>query len=266
MPRVGHNPNRDNKRIPRPHVSAGVVTHYTDDAYHAERLPIVRACLASIVAAHPDELIIWDNGSTPDFRAMLAEFSPSVLVLSDNVGLNTAKHQLFNIARGEIFHYSDDDVLHDAGWLDAEMEILKTYPSVGTVSGSPMRVHFRWGNNTNMEQAGRHKMTVNYGRLIPAEYERDYCASIGCNCGKHEEAYKGLDDVLLTYQGVKAWAHGHHFEFTCRRETMKPYFKPSDFMMNSERQRDEEIDAAGFMRLTTYKRVTRHMGNKYALV
>lgn len=261
--RVGTNPLKTIKEtIEAPRISCGVVTHYTDNNYHADRMTIVRRCLNSITAAHPDEFIIWDNGSTPDFRLMLREYSPDVLIESVNVGLDRAKHNLFELARGDIFCYSDDDVFHEVGWLAAQLEILETYPNVGVVSGSPQRSHFEWACDSNAVLSSKYNMAVTKGRLIPDEYEREYCLSIGCKCGRHEKAYIGREDVLLEYKGVKAWAHGHHFQFTCYREAMKPYFTANNYYMHPAKDIDVNIDKAGFMRLTTYKRTVYHMGNK----
>ena len=260
--RVGQNPRKFTKSaIPRPRISAGVVTHCTGEAYHSNRLDIVRSCLNSIMAAYPDEFIIWDNGSTPEFREMLRSFRPNVLIEADNVGLDTAKHNLLNIARGEIFCYSDDDILHAAGWLDKQMEILETYPDVGVVSGSPQRSHFKFAVSTNGIRAAEYNMSIKTGKLIPDEYEQDYAASIGIEYSALNQSTISVQDTLLEYKGVKAWAHGHHMQFTCYREKVKTFFPASNFYMSRAQPMDEAMNAAGLMRLTTYQRTCRHLGN-----
>jgi len=258
--RVGQNPlKRTSLPIPQPVTSCGVITHYTSDAYHKDRLEIVRRCINSIKAAKPDELIIWDNGSTPEFLDMLRSLNPTVLVQSVNVGIGTAKRNLFEIARGEIFCYSDDDVYHEAGWMETQCEILETYPNAGTVSGSPMRLHFKYGNESNMALADRYGMKIQRGYLIPENYEIDFAESIGIKYSDLQKSTAQLTDTLLEYKDVKAWAHGHHMQFTCYRKMVKKYFEPDNIYMRGEREQDRRIDSAGFMRLTTYERTVRHI-------
>jgi glycosyltransferase involved in cell wall biosynthesis len=220
-------------------------------------------CLSSIRAAKPDELIIWDNGSTHAFRAMLREFAPDVLIESYNVGLDMAKHNLIELTRGDVFCYSDDDVLHEVGWLEKQLQILETYPNVGTVSGSPQRVHFRWGISSNLKLAQEYKMKIERGQIIPEWMEKEYAASVGIQDVNLWYARTVSEtDTLLEYKGVKAFAHGHHFQFICYPERVKKFFKPSYQYMQNERGRDEAIDAAGFMRLTTRERTVKHLGNR----
>lgn len=263
--RQGNNPKKfDRRPIPRPRISAGVVTHYTDDPYHKNRMPIVEACLRSI-RPEVEELVIWDNGSTPEFREMIAEYA-DMLVLSPNIGLDNAKRNLMNIARGEIFCYSDDDVLHAPGWFAKQYEILTTYPAIGLVSGSPQRDHFKFAISSNLELAQKYGMKITRGNLIPQIILDEYAESVGMSHETHAQSVRNLQDVLLEYKGVKAWAHGHHFQFTCYRQTAIKFFPYSDLYMSSARPLDEEMDKAGYMRLTTYERTIRHMGNVYNVV
>lgn len=265
MSRTSSNPLKETTGIPRkPYISMGIVTHFTDHHYHGNRMDVVHACLSSIVQANdgPDELVIWDNGSTPRFREMLASFMPDVLIESYNVGLDTAKNNLAEIARGKIFCYSDDDILYGPDWLGKHLEILETYPEVGTVSGSPQRVHFRWGNKTAKAYALKEGFVSQEGRFIPDVWEKDYCESINKDYNNHMEQTKSEQDLLLEYKGINAFAHGHHMQFVSYRDTIRPFLKPSGFYMNEHKSFDCAVDEAGLMRLTTFERTAQHIGNK----
>jgi glycosyltransferase involved in cell wall biosynthesis len=264
--RVGNNPYKDRRvTFHIPEVSLGVVTHYTEDPYHARRLPIVLMCIDSMVAgAHgfDYELIIWDNGSTPDFQAMLQGFNPHVLIESTNVGLDTAKHNIAEIANADILALSDDDILYSPDWLDKHMEILTIYPNVGTVSGSPIRTHFRWGIQSNLRAAQEHGFKVERGKFIPDEWARDYCLSVERDPEEYARATASVDDILFEYHGVKAWAHGHHMQFLGYRKTLAPFLVKSPFLLNDAiKTFDVPMDEAGVLRLTTYARTSRHLGN-----
>lgn len=265
MPRTGFNPNKFNAPLPlTPDITLAIVTHYTDHNYHKDRMDVVRRCVETMEAGVRNknyELLIWDNGSTKEFRDMLREYEPTILVESANLGLDYAKLRLCHMARAPVFCYSDDDIEYTGDWYDLHAEILNLYPNVGLVSGSPQRVHFRWGIQSSLKFAQRPDARLNTGRLIPDEYEREYARGIGYPVDEHLQKTKHEVDFLLEYRGVKAWAHGHHMQFVARRKTILPFLADGDKLLADQRDFDRAIDDMGLLRLTTFKRTARHMGN-----
>jgi glycosyltransferase involved in cell wall biosynthesis len=265
MARISLNPNKTEKKMPpRPDVSLCVVTHYTDDAYHKDRWDVVRLCLDSMLAGVMGvnyELLIWDNDSTPLFRRMLQSYAPAVLVESKNIGLHNAQNRITALAQGRILCMCDDDILFHPEWFAKQLEILKTYPGVGAVSGSPQRTAFRWAIDSNKEfGASQPGVKMLDGHLIPDAWERDYCLSVGKPMADHAKAMSEKD-YLLEYKGIKAWAHGHHMQFMGHRDTIARALFTTDLLLDDGRKFNVILDKAGYLNLTTYERTAVHIGN-----
>jgi hypothetical protein len=258
--RADQNPNKSRKPVPIfPDVSLAVVTHYTDQPYHHQRLPIVRMSLESMLAGakgHTCELIVWDNGSPPEFRAMLHEYNPDMLVESVNIGVSDARHNLCHMARGKILSMADDDLLYAPDWLDQELLLLNTYPGVGVVAGSPQRSSFNGGHEPTFRFSERPDVRRWEGRMIPDEWEHDFAVSIGAD---KQYNHPGLDR-LMEYKGVKAWCHGHHMQMLCFREVIEPFLTRSPYLLDKN-SLNVMLGEAGLLQLSTYNRTVVHIGN-----
>lgn len=264
--RTMHSPTKNNVPIPRaPLISACVVTHYRnitpqEKQYHKNRLEVVRLCLSSMLAGMTGasyELLIWDNDSAPEFRDMLREFKPTVLVESVNIGAHNARHNLAEIARGEILAMTDDDVLFHPEWLSLQLEVLSTYPNVGLVSGTPYRWAFTWGQTPALPV----EAIVKRGKLLPEQWIKDACASVGQDYTSAGWELRNIDDVLVEYNGVKCWNHGHHLQFIGKTKIIKPFLKQNKFLLGNGREFNAEIMQAGYLQLTTHARTAIHIGN-----
>jgi glycosyltransferase involved in cell wall biosynthesis len=259
--RTSLSPLKNNVPLPPPPlISACVVTHYTNEKYHAQRMDVVRLCLNSIIAGLQGssyELLIWDNGSTPEFREMLRGYKSTVLIESVNVGAHNARHNLAEIARGEVVCFTDDDILFHPEWLSLQMEVLTVFPNVGLVSGSPYRWAFKWGQTVKIPDG----ITVREGNFIPEQYIKDACASVGQDYTSSMWQLRDIKDVLLEYKGVKAYNHGHHMQLLAHRDIIKPFMFQSKFYLAHGRKLNEDVMAAGYLQLTTHRRTAIHCGN-----
>jgi GT2 family glycosyltransferase len=76
-------------------------------------------CLQSLLALdYPDyEVIIVDDGSTDDTRAILARYSTVRAIHQPNRGLSSARNVGLQAATGSIVAYTDSDCFADANWL-----------------------------------------------------------------------------------------------------------------------------------------------------
>jgi glycosyltransferase involved in cell wall biosynthesis len=261
MARTSFGPNRVKTPVPdAPDFSLAVVTHYTSHAWHAHRMDVVRASIASMLAGtggRSCELLIWDNESTVAFRDMLHRFYPAVLVESINIGAHNARRQLCHMARGKVICITDDDVLFSPNWLTKQLEVLTTYPNVGIVAGSPQRSAFSGGVEPSFAFANAPGVQSWRGKLIPAEWERDWAVSVGAD----PDTYTcPLDDLLLEYRGVKAWAHGHHMQMLCYRDVIEPFLVPNEYLLNLNKF-NVHVGEAGLLQLTTHERTAVHIGN-----
>jgi len=257
---------------PRPQVSLCVMTHWLRDwEYHKDRLDVIRMTLNTMLAGMPKEisyeLIVWDNGSDLELREILRrEFKISILAESNlNLGCRWGWYNMASLARGEILYISDDDVFHYPNWFERHVEILQTFPDVGSVSGEPIRQLFRFPNESTKRWAiASEGCDVEAGNLIPDVYLRDYDFSVGMPEG-NSPSIVNEQDILLTYHGVKAWAHGHHMQFLCYKDRviteMEMAANYAKYVLDDSKPFERAVDQQGWLRLTTYERTVRHIGN-----
>lgn len=261
-----NNPFKNNVPVPQaPDVSLAVVTHYTDHVYHARRLEVVKLCLDTLIGGMqgiPYELLVWDNGSTREFRQMLMSYKPTMFVQSVNVGAHNGRHALCEMARGKLICFTDDDILFHPDWFHLQYEVLTTYPSVGLVSGSPHRFAFRKAISANLEWAQKTEgATMVCGQFIPKQWEIDFARSIGANETSIIKAGQKLNDYEFEYKGVKAWAQGHHMQFLAYREVIAPFITRTPVLLDATHYFNDGPNNAGLLQLTTHRRTAVHIGN-----
>lgn len=99
------------------------------------------ACLDSLGRIdYPDfEVILIDDGSTDDTRAIAARYPKIRYVYQTNHGLSHARNHGAAIAQGEIFAYTDSDCMADPEWLYYLVHTLLSgdYAGVGGPNVSP---------------------------------------------------------------------------------------------------------------------------------
>ena len=280
MARLGTNPSRGKTLdfIP-PRVTVAVLVYEPNQTgYFQHRLDVTRLTLASIIknTRRPFELLVFDNGSVPEItdhlKALQAAGQIDTLILSkQNIGKLNALWRITQIAQGEIIAYSDDDVYHLPGWLPAHLQILDTYPNVGAVTGFYIKQRVDMSSEKTLEWAKEAEnngtISVERGQLIPRKWEEEYMD----NSGRTEEHYQGeiagLEDVVLDYNGLKAWVSAHHFQVLSPKRVFIEVLSEmldngwSDQMMGRMVEMDDRMDQKGYLRLTTYEQTMRLLGN-----
>lgn len=261
--RKGNNPNKGARAKVMPGKLATVTTHLPNlTGYHAERLGIVKACLVSMRKFADVPVMVWDNGSCAEFRAwLLDEYKPDYVMLSANIGKHSARAAMIRGAKPEtIISFSDDDMLFYPGWWSESETILRAYPNTGAVSAWPLRVSSRWGIISTLAWANNNADTQR-GKFTSQSDEIDYAESVGLDTHEHLNRIASMDDYRLTYNGVQAYAAAQHCQFMTIAERLAPLCEYNPMLLTGERAFDDAIDNAGFLRLTTVKRLSRHMGN-----
>lgn len=273
MTRIGMNPARRKKISYRPaEVTVSTVTYIPSlDGYFKHSLDIFKLSLASIKThtERPFNLMVFNNGSCDE----VVEYLNSQLELGlidylissrRNIGIIGAFKILFNAIPGEIIAYADDDVLYYPGWLDPHLEILNTYPNVGMVSGAPVgysseQASFSLDHFLN-ERPSDIKVTPRPRKLA---WEKDWAISTGRDVEKHLASVTNKPNTLLDYQGVKAIGSAKHFQFVTTKQVMKESLpkKWTGELMDGLVKLDRAVDHQGYLRLSTPKRYTRHLGN-----
>ena len=230
-------------------------------------MDVVRLCLDSMLAGVKDlsyELLVWDNESTQDFRAMLGSYKPTVFTQSVNIGAHNARHALVEMASAPIICVTDDDVLFSPDWLHYQLELLTVLPNVGLVSGTPQHTAFRAGVQHTIDWAmGNKECRVKFGHLVPKEWEKDFCISVGRDYKRYtsDPRWQKLLDFEIEYHGVFAYAHGHHMQFLAYRDTIAPFVKRLPVLLDNKYLFNIPIDDAGLLQLTTQRRTAIHIGN-----
>ncbi len=280
MPRFGINPSRGKTLdFEAPRVTVAVLTFVPNlSGYFQHRLEVSKLALQSILKNTEGayELLVFDNGSCPELvqylKQLHAEGQIDTLVLSrHNIGKLNALWRIGQLAMGELIAYTDDDVYHMPGWLEKHIEILDTYPNVGAVTGFYIKQRVNMSSNATLKWAreleAQDLNAVQRGQLIPRKWEEEYMDNSGRSEERYQSEIAGLEDIVLTWQGVKAWVSAHHFQVMLPKkvllETLSEMLEGgwSNLMMGRMVEMDDRIDGKGYLRLTTYEQTMRLLGN-----
>ena len=263
--RTEMNPNRRIYVDGYPPYIASSITHLPSlEGYHENRFEVVKVSLTTMRenAGLNCKTLVWDNGSCQEFRDwLLNEYKPDYVMLSTNVGKSIARASILRMLPPEtIVGVADDDMYYYPDWFKAQVELMKYFPNVGQVSGYPVRTQMRWGNKRTLEWA-RKVAIVEEGSFIPAEWDKDFCTSIGRDYEWHKKYTENDMDKRITYRGVQAYAFAHHCQFICEAGEIAPLARFDTEAMADEKPFDWAVDNTGMLRLTTINRYTRHIGN-----
>jgi hypothetical protein len=263
--RIGNNPLKSATIPPPARVVVLVITHLPEmeSDYHRGRFNVLKRSVTSMIeniGVKDCDFIAWDNGSCQQVRDWLdGQFCKRFL--SCNIGkTNALKSVMRMLPEGTILAYGDDDIEYFPGWLAPQIEILETFPNVGTVTGWPVRLMGAWGEIGTLTWANQHAL-VEAGKFIPSEWDQDYCSSIGRDYESYKTHVWGIQDSRITYKGVSAYAMSQHAQFVCYPERVEPLIPWTGAAMANEISFDKAVDTAGLLRLATVERLTRHLGN-----
>jgi len=276
MPRIGQNPSRGKKLDHKPARTTVAVLVYAphQGGYFQDRLDVTRMTLESILTntQKPFDLLVFDNGSSPEMVAYLQELYQAggidYLMLSRrNIGKLNALRMIFDTAPGQIVAYSDDDVFHLPGWLEAHLEVIDTYPKVGAVTGFYIRQRVVMSSESTVAFAAQPEVQTHRGQLMPRKWEEEYIINSGRTWEQYLEEVTGVEDVIVKYKGLEAWVSAHHFQMVCPKAVILEILDEmlpenwSDQLMGRMVEMDDRMDAKGYLRLCTREQTMRLMGN-----
>ena len=273
MPRVGMNPGRGKMSdyIPA-RVTAAILTYVPNDVgYFKDRFDVMRVCLESILknTQEPFDLMVFDNGSSAKVVDYLSKQrnvgNIDLLMLSSkNIGKISALQIMFKAAPGEIIAYCDDDVFFLPGWLKRHLEVIDTYPDVGVVTGMYIKPHMKEGVETTMRFAARQDVEMEKGNLVDKNLEIHYITNMGRTWEQYQKETNGLEDVRITYKGIKTYASAGHYQFVAVKDRILKAMpdKWKSNLMGQMRELDITIDQLKMLRLCTTPATVRLLGNK----
>ncbi len=277
MARLGKSPQREllNQRPPRK-VTLCMITHIPHVAgYYKDRMALAELSLNSMITNAGDsrifDVVILDQNSCSEWKQKLASWHQSGWITNVHfMGYNRGKLEglrfLFNSVQSEVIGYTDDDVLFFSDWLNQQI-LLLGIPACELVTGSPVLTKFKFYGVGQEAMKDSPSFDVSLGK-IGKEYPMKWLEDDGiCRGIPPEEYLKIVKDeevkpLIIEWQGVKAWAVGHHMQFLARRKEVKKYLpKPTNRLMGMMREWDVAMDNAGILQLATFDRTCRHMGN-----
>lgn len=199
MTRIGVNPARGKSTGNRPKdITIALLTYIpSQEGYFENRFEVLKLVIASLNAhtPSPHDLMIFDNGSCQEVLEYLISLKQlgivNYLLLSHkNIGKIDALRILFEASPGEVIAYSDDDILFYPGWLEAQIELLRSFPEAGMVSGIPIRDAAGHANRSLelFASQDRNGIQIERVRQILDDWESDWALSTGRDPTAHLEA------------------------------------------------------------------------------
>ena len=276
MPRIGINPSRGKTLDFAPARTTVAVLVYAphEAGYFANRMDVTRLTIESILANthEPFDLLVFDNGSAQEMVNYLQSLHEKeqidYLILSKrNIGKLNALKIIFDTAPGEIVAYTDDDVFHLPGWLGAHLAVIDTFPNVGAVTGFYVRQRVVMSADTTVAFAEQPEIEARRGLLLPRKWEEEYVINSGRSWERYESEVAGIEDIIITFQGVEAWVSAHHFQMVSPKAVVQEVLADmlpegwSDRIMGRMVELDDRMDAKGYLRLCTREQTVRLMGN-----
>lgn len=252
-------PNRkvhSRKSPPVPFVTLAVVTYCGPEAWYKNRTEIMKMCLDTMlegIKEHKYELIIWDNGSTPEYRDFLQSYNPDVFVKSINVGGYNARRAMLGIARGEYTCITDDDVLFSSHWLSEQLKILHAFPPAATVSGCVKNYNAGAGELVRLPGC-----SVRIGQMMPREWFEALCASVGQSPGGSDRG----EEMLAERNGVKAWVIRADTQLLGKTTVLQDLHKPYCEYLGTSGHLCDRIKDSGMIQMATLQRTSVHIGNQ----
>jgi hypothetical protein len=190
------------------------------------------------------------------------------LILSkENIGKLNALKIIFNSAPGEIVAYTDDDVFHLPGWLGEHLKIIDTFPKVGAVTGFYIRQRVAMSSESTLAFVNQPEIETERGLLMPRKWEEEYLVNSGRTWERYAEEVAGIEDIIVSYQGLEAWVSAHHFQMVCPKVVVQDVLAEmlpegwSGAVMGRMVEMDDRMDEKGYLRFCTREQTVRLMGN-----
>ncbi|MFQ5924154.1 MAG: glycosyltransferase family A protein, partial [Anaerolineales bacterium] len=276
MSRTGMNPARTKHSTYRPaRVTVAVLVHIPNlTGFYEHRLEVLKACLDSILQNTNGsyDLLVFDNASCIEVQAYIGGLQDEGLVTfvyrsAVNVGKLAALRLITDAAPGELIAFSDDDVYHYPGWLEAELEVHDNFPNVGVVSGyvTPSMFVEERTQSARAFARSESEAVLTEGDVVPSSMTVSWATSISLDPERELKEQAELDQYLIEYRGVKALAAAHHDQFLSSPMVMDRCLPKTwdGRLMGGMVQLDQEIDRTGYLRLTTSEQHTQNLGNRF---
>jgi hypothetical protein len=131
------------------------------------------------------------------------------------------------------------------------------------VTARPMRTPEAFYTSTLEWASQQADVSVERGSFLTWETYLEHVLSLGTSEEQARQWYASRQDIRLTRQGVSAHVSAAHFQFTAPKAVLMR-FVPFEMErpMGQVRSLDEQMNTAGYLRLTTCEPLVRHLGNR----
>ena len=277
MPRIGSNPYKGLtiEAYPGAETTVVVITCIPNqEGYFAERVSILKLCLASLIKNTdcPFNLMVVDNGCHKDVSRYLHELKQEgviqiLLGLARNIGKAPAQQLAFSCAPGKYIAYSDDDIFFHPGWLSRHLEIINTFPRAGMVGGQ-VRPNDIW-HWSAPEVARRYGVGIEE-YVLPMEWIEHWAKSIDGSASEILQYMEteSIKNYHLSFNGVESFAGAPDYAFVLTKDVLcSPDIDLSQICRSKKCMGGGvgglpmALDRAGYLNLSTCKRLTDHIGN-----
>lgn len=270
--RIGQNPVKVTRPpLPPPQEVTVVVVNFIPylSGYFERSLEVLQISLESLWANTriPFDLLVFDNASCDEVKSYLLKEHEAghiqYLVLSEkNVGIPGAWNFAFQAAPGKFVAFADYDIYFYPGWLQAHLEVLRTFPKVGMVTGTPIRPPMEISSATLAWAKSNPEVEIEEGVLQAWEDYRAHVLSLGFDEEKARRTYHESTDIRVRYRGIEAFVGAGHFQFVAPKAVLQEVLPlPMKRAMGDERLLDRRINDKGYLRLCLPHRYVQHIGN-----
>ena len=245
----------------------------TDQGYYQDALPVLQLCLESLRAStkvvggqeKKIDLMVLLQGCIPEVKQYVQnDIQPEFIIETPyNLGKVLSVKLMAMSAPGNYICFADPDTYFYPGWLEAQLTLLAEFPPA-IVSGWVTRYQMQRLNIFTLEWAKADKEAkFSDGKLRSDIYEEEWARSVGRDIKSHLDIAGGLPDYLVEYKGLKAWCSNTHSQFMSNRALFWGILAKleSEHTMREIEKLDFQTDDSNVLRLSTYERVTRHIGN-----
>jgi glycosyltransferase involved in cell wall biosynthesis len=164
------------------------------------RSDYLRVCLGSLLTqavAEPFEVIVVDDGSTDDTRAMASSLGATVIELDRERGPNAARNAGLQAARGDLIAFVDDDVEAPPGWLAEVVAGARRHPDADAFGG-PIRAQF---DGPTPRSCGREDPPITTLDLGPEDREAEFVWGANMTVRRSAVERVGEFDTSLPHYG-----------------------------------------------------------------
>ena len=283
MPRLGRHPLKERSikekvLTPNKITITTIVYIPTESGYWEHSFMNLKLFFQSLVSNTTGEydLMVFDNGSCKKIIDYLNDLKLNGII--NFLILSKMNHRklgaldfLLHSARGDYIAYADSDVYFLPNWIENTMRLFEAFPKAGKITSLPLA----GGDTTAIsektynEVTHNKKISVNKGIIIPDDYIKAHCLSLGKTLNDFKNTNPGRVDIQITSKdNISAYISTADFQFILKRECLndvlpltvyddEDYYDPIYSPVLEKR-----LYMSGWWQLSTCDYNIHHLGNK----